>query len=63
MKLGYIDKVNNKTIYYMPKKDGRKDLLNRESSLDYAKRFFNEIQGLGNVYLIFNGRIIGNRAF
>ncbi len=65
MKLGYIDRVENETIHILPKHI-RQDLFDSsETTAAYAKRFFNEIEGLGNILLVkLQGsqfRIIGKR--
>lgn len=61
MKLGWIDKVEKRTTYYLPAIDSRKDLFCRESRQAYINRFFAEIRGLGNVVLVKDGRVIASR--
>ena len=56
MRLGYQDKTGGK-IYEFKKVDSRKDLFN--SNADYAQRFFNDVKGLGHVFLV---RIKGNNV-
>lgn len=56
MRLGYKDILGGH-IYEFKKIDTRKDLFN--SNTDYAKRFFEEIKGLGCVVLV---KIKGNKV-
>lgn len=62
MRLGWIDRANRKTVYYLPKLDSTKDLFNRESVVEYSQRFFREVKGLGNVLLVYRGRVIAKRG-
>jgi len=62
MKLGYIDRNNVKIIYYLPKKDKRLSLFRRENTTGYIKRFFSSIEGLGNIHIVKNKRIISSRG-
>lgn len=62
MKLGYTDRTEKRTTHYLPRKR-RTDLFNAsENTVDYCKRFFSEIRGLGNVLLVKDGRIIAKRC-
>ena len=61
MRLGYIDKIEKKTVHYLPKKNSINNLFNNETASEYAQRFFSEIKGLGNVLIVYRGRVIENR--
>lgn len=63
MRLGYYDRAQGGariTIYALPRNKG-------ESRADYARRFFSEIRGLGNVALVLldnrKHRVIARRGY
>ena len=56
MRLGYKDVLGGNVMEFK-KTDSRKDLFN--SNTDYSQRFFDNVNGLGYVYLV---RIKGNKV-
>lgn len=56
MRLGYQDKTGG-LIHEFKKRDGRKDLFN--GNADYVGRFFDDVKGLGNVFIVL---IKGNKV-
>lgn len=57
MRLGYQDKTGGK-VYEFKKKGLSFGGLFNINTADYAKHFFSEIEGLGNVYIV---KIKGNK--
>jgi len=60
MRLGYIDRAEKKTVYLLPK-TGTPGNINfiPETPVEYVKRFFREIEGLGNIIIV---RVKGGRS-
>jgi hypothetical protein len=54
MQLGYVDRVEKRTIHYLKRKEG-------ELVIDYCFRFFYEIRGLGNILIMKDRRVISRK--
>ena len=54
MRLGFVDRVERRTTYYLPKRP-------YESVEAYVRRFREEVRGLGNVLIVYRGRVIARR--
>ena len=61
MTLAYVERYfeqrgcRTERVMFLPRKRG-------ESRIDYARRFFSEIQGLGNVKILYGKRVIARRG-
>ena len=67
MQLGYIDRVEGSTIRTLPRNNRPETLFEaKETTPEYAVRFFHELRGLGNILLVkMDGRkyrVIGKRG-
>ena len=52
MKLGYVDRIEKRTIHILPRHI-RQDLFDTtECTSDYIGRFYREIRGLGNIEIV-----------
>ncbi len=52
MKLGYIDRVEARTIHVLTRHRQQNLFDGKETTTTYAKRFFGEITGMGNILVV-----------